>query len=51
MRSEAQPDLVVVDGDVRMMVHGLCKPCYAVEEPDSAHEAIEDEQSRYSLAS
>ena len=49
MRCQAQPDLVVVYGDVRMMVHGLCKPGYAIQEPDHAHEVIEYEESRYSL--
>jgi len=50
MSGQAQSNPIIIDRNVRMMIHILSKLCNSVEKTNAVHEIIEDEGARYSPA-
>ena len=50
MSGQAQSNPIIIDRNVRMMIHILSKLCNSIEKTNAVHEIIEDEGARYSPA-
>jgi hypothetical protein len=49
MSCQSQPDLVVANVNIRMMIHHLSQPCHSIEKSHALLEVLEDIEFRYLL--